>query len=235
MNEHVNDQYAAYGVARYPVLPNANLFARGVGYGHHRLHRLADDAAQDQRRLRQLELRAPGMGEYFGRRKRYAPVEYTRMYGTSRTKASAVLGRHQSRSATSRKFCEARDMYGLPCVSLSTVRNGARRKAGPFSLGTRTSACPGLALLRPEQGEDEVVVAGSRACAGRGCAHLRSPSGPVASFTMVLQGLLLGRYAVSDGAGRWKISRAALADRPAAVEPVDQAPLKYGQAWTVAW
>ncbi len=33
VNEHVNDQYAAYAVARYPVLPNANLFARG-GYGH---------------------------------------------------------------------------------------------------------------------------------------------------------------------------------------------------------
>jgi hypothetical protein len=30
---HINDQYAAYGVVRYPVLANANLFARG-GYGH---------------------------------------------------------------------------------------------------------------------------------------------------------------------------------------------------------
>jgi hypothetical protein len=30
---HLNDQYAGYGVVRYPVLPNANLFAR-VGYGH---------------------------------------------------------------------------------------------------------------------------------------------------------------------------------------------------------
>jgi hypothetical protein len=32
-NMHLNDQYAGYGVVRYPVLPNANLFAR-VGYGH---------------------------------------------------------------------------------------------------------------------------------------------------------------------------------------------------------
>jgi outer membrane immunogenic protein len=30
---HLNDEYAAYGVVRWPVLPNANLFAR-VGYGH---------------------------------------------------------------------------------------------------------------------------------------------------------------------------------------------------------
>jgi hypothetical protein len=30
---HLNDQFAGYGVVRYPVLPNANLFAR-VGYGH---------------------------------------------------------------------------------------------------------------------------------------------------------------------------------------------------------
>jgi outer membrane immunogenic protein len=29
---HLNDEYAAYGVARWPVLPNANLFAR-IGYG----------------------------------------------------------------------------------------------------------------------------------------------------------------------------------------------------------
>jgi hypothetical protein len=33
ISSHVNDQYAAYGVVRYPVLPSANLFARG-GYGH---------------------------------------------------------------------------------------------------------------------------------------------------------------------------------------------------------
>jgi hypothetical protein len=31
--DHVNDEYAAYGVARYPLLPNLNVFARG-GYGH---------------------------------------------------------------------------------------------------------------------------------------------------------------------------------------------------------
>ncbi|MGZ3275752.1 MAG: porin family protein [Caulobacteraceae bacterium] len=30
---HLNQQYAGYGVVRYPVLPNANIFARG-GYGH---------------------------------------------------------------------------------------------------------------------------------------------------------------------------------------------------------
>ena len=30
---HVDDQYAGYGVVRYPVLPKANIFARG-GYGH---------------------------------------------------------------------------------------------------------------------------------------------------------------------------------------------------------
>ena len=29
----LNQQYAGYGVVRYPVLPNANIFARG-GYGH---------------------------------------------------------------------------------------------------------------------------------------------------------------------------------------------------------
>ncbi len=34
---HLNDEYAGYGVARYPVLPNANLFVR-VGYGHSDLH-----------------------------------------------------------------------------------------------------------------------------------------------------------------------------------------------------
>ena len=30
---HLNDEYAGYGVVRYPVLPNANVFAR-IGYGH---------------------------------------------------------------------------------------------------------------------------------------------------------------------------------------------------------
>jgi hypothetical protein len=30
---HLNDEYAGYAVVRYPVLPNANVFARG-GYGH---------------------------------------------------------------------------------------------------------------------------------------------------------------------------------------------------------
>jgi hypothetical protein len=30
---HLNSEYAAYGVARWPVLANANLFAR-IGYGH---------------------------------------------------------------------------------------------------------------------------------------------------------------------------------------------------------
>lgn len=30
---HLNSEYAGYGVVRYPVLPNANVFAR-VGYGH---------------------------------------------------------------------------------------------------------------------------------------------------------------------------------------------------------
>ena len=30
---HLNHEYAGYGVVRYPVLPNADLFAR-VGYGH---------------------------------------------------------------------------------------------------------------------------------------------------------------------------------------------------------
>ena len=30
---HLNQQYAGYGVVRYPVLPKANIFARG-GYGH---------------------------------------------------------------------------------------------------------------------------------------------------------------------------------------------------------
>ena len=34
---HLNYEYAAYAVARYPVLANANLFAR-VGYGHEELH-----------------------------------------------------------------------------------------------------------------------------------------------------------------------------------------------------
>jgi outer membrane immunogenic protein len=33
VSTHVNDQYAAYGVVHYPVLPSANLFVRG-GYGH---------------------------------------------------------------------------------------------------------------------------------------------------------------------------------------------------------
>jgi len=30
---HLDDQYAGYGVVRYPVLPKANVFAR-LGYGH---------------------------------------------------------------------------------------------------------------------------------------------------------------------------------------------------------
>jgi len=30
---HINDEYAAYGVVRYPVLANLSVFARG-GYGH---------------------------------------------------------------------------------------------------------------------------------------------------------------------------------------------------------
>jgi hypothetical protein len=33
VSRHINDEYAAYGVVHYPVLPSANLFAR-VGYGH---------------------------------------------------------------------------------------------------------------------------------------------------------------------------------------------------------
>ena len=33
---HLNNEYAGYGVVRYPGLPNANLFAR-VGYGHSEL------------------------------------------------------------------------------------------------------------------------------------------------------------------------------------------------------
>ncbi|HKT55031.1 MAG TPA: porin family protein [Caulobacteraceae bacterium] len=36
-NVHVNDQFAGYGVAFLPVLPNADLFAR-VGYGQTQLH-----------------------------------------------------------------------------------------------------------------------------------------------------------------------------------------------------
>jgi outer membrane immunogenic protein len=32
-SEHINDEYAAYAVARYPVLADANLFVRG-GFGH---------------------------------------------------------------------------------------------------------------------------------------------------------------------------------------------------------
>lgn len=33
---HLNHEYAGYAVARYPVLPNANVFAR-IGYGHSEL------------------------------------------------------------------------------------------------------------------------------------------------------------------------------------------------------
>jgi len=36
LKTHLNNEYAGYGVARYPVLPNASLFAR-VGYGHSEL------------------------------------------------------------------------------------------------------------------------------------------------------------------------------------------------------
>jgi hypothetical protein len=33
LQTHINDEYAAYGVVRYPVLANLDVFARG-GYGH---------------------------------------------------------------------------------------------------------------------------------------------------------------------------------------------------------
>jgi hypothetical protein len=75
ISSHINDQYAAYGVVRYPVLPSANLFVRG-GYGH-------TDVTASPTMLPKVSAgydswNFGGGGEYFWE-KNGMRVEYTRM------------------------------------------------------------------------------------------------------------------------------------------------------------
>ena len=71
---HLNSEYAGYGVVRYPVLANANLFAR-VGYGHSDIKATAGGASATTG----LDSFNYGVGgEYFFDAKNGLRVDYTR-------------------------------------------------------------------------------------------------------------------------------------------------------------
>jgi hypothetical protein len=75
---HLNDQYAGYGVARYPLLPNANLFAR-VGYGHSDVKASASAGGLSASQTVGLDSWNYGGGaNYFFDAKNGVRVEYTR-------------------------------------------------------------------------------------------------------------------------------------------------------------
>lgn len=75
---HLNDEYAAYGVVRYPVMPNANVFARG-GFGHSDIKGSASAGGLSASQTVGLDSWNFGAGvEYFFDRKNGVRAEYTR-------------------------------------------------------------------------------------------------------------------------------------------------------------
>lgn len=78
---HLNQQYAGYGVVRYPVLPNANVFARG-GYGHTDLTAGVTDLVVQVEQTAKAGVDSWNYGagaEYFFDGKNGLRAEYTRM------------------------------------------------------------------------------------------------------------------------------------------------------------
>jgi hypothetical protein len=75
---HLNDQYAAYGVVRYPVLPKTNVFARG-GFGHSDVKATASLNGVSASQTVGLDSWNYGAGgEYFFDGKNGVRAEYTR-------------------------------------------------------------------------------------------------------------------------------------------------------------
>ena len=75
----LNSEYAAYGVARAPVLPNANLFAR-IGYGHSEVKATATLGGASASTTAGLDSWNYGVGgEYFFDGKNGVRVDYTRI------------------------------------------------------------------------------------------------------------------------------------------------------------
>jgi outer membrane immunogenic protein len=75
---HLNSEYAGYGVVRWPVLANANLFAR-VGYGHSDIKATASLAGVSSSATAGSDSVNYGVGgEYFFDGKNGVRVDYTR-------------------------------------------------------------------------------------------------------------------------------------------------------------
>jgi hypothetical protein len=75
---HLNSEYAFYGVARAPVLPNADLFAR-IGYGHSAIKATASLGAVSASATAGYDSWNFGVGgEYFLDGKNGLRVDYTR-------------------------------------------------------------------------------------------------------------------------------------------------------------
>ena len=75
---HLNNEYAGYGVVRYPVLANANLFAR-VGYGHSDIKATVSTASASVSNNYGVDSVNYGAGgEYFFDGKNGLRVDYTR-------------------------------------------------------------------------------------------------------------------------------------------------------------
>jgi hypothetical protein len=75
---HLNDQYAGYGVVRYPLLPNANVFAR-IGYGHSDIKASASAGGQSASETVGVDSWNFGAGaQYFFDAKNGVRAEYTR-------------------------------------------------------------------------------------------------------------------------------------------------------------
>jgi outer membrane immunogenic protein len=75
---HLNDEYAVYGVARWPVIANGNLFAR-VGYGHSDIKATASLNGQSSSATAGSDSVNYGVGgEYFFDGKNGLRVDYTR-------------------------------------------------------------------------------------------------------------------------------------------------------------
>jgi outer membrane immunogenic protein len=75
---HLNNEYAGYGVFRWPVLANANLFAR-VGYGHSDIKATASLNGVSASRSAGYDSVNYGVGgEYFFDGKNGVRVDYTR-------------------------------------------------------------------------------------------------------------------------------------------------------------
>jgi hypothetical protein len=75
---HLNDEYAAYGVVRYPLIPNANVFFRG-GFGHSDVRASASSGGVSAAETVGLDSWNYGAGaEYFFDGKNGVRAEYTR-------------------------------------------------------------------------------------------------------------------------------------------------------------